>query len=86
MTTTNQMVREFEEVLKAPRVAASHEIHRLADQHGLTDLYADAPGARGGEYAGTVNGQAISCRVHDRDPEADLRALQAAISQTGTTP
>lgn len=62
---------------------AGKEISRLATLYGLTDLYADAPLARRGEYVGVVNGQQISCTVFDIDPVADLAALRSAIAKVG---
>lgn len=59
--------------------AAGEEIHRLATKYGLRDEYENAPGSRYGHYIGSVNGVAISCFVYDRDPAADLQALQLAL-------
>jgi len=65
--------------MTATNKIASNEIFAIAQQYGLVDVYADAPGSRIGEYVGTVDGRAVSCVVYDRDPAADLRALRLAV-------
>lgn len=58
---------------------AGEEIYSLAQRYGLTDIYADAPGSRRGEYVGTINGKPFTCTVFDREPVADLAAMKSAI-------
>lgn len=63
-------------------LSASKEIHRLAHEHGLVDVYADSPGSRFGEYVDR-NGRVV-CRVYDVDPAADLVVLRAAAESALT--
>lgn len=63
------------------RAEIGKAIFYLAARYGLVDEYADAPGHRGGTYVGTVNGRRIECQVFDRNPSADLAALEAAIRE-----